>query len=126
MDEEGITFFHPFGTAKVNAPTFTGSAGCSAGAAAAANRKKTAAANAVLMRKNSQERGKTGKEIVRERYGIPAARPISEVQSIPASFCPAFLIRFLSRVTVLRLCDENCYARHDKAPLDSASEGGLQ
>jgi hypothetical protein len=63
MGEEGVTFFQPSGTVKVNAPTLTGSAGCSAGAAAAASRKKTTAANTVLMRKNNQESRKTGKEL---------------------------------------------------------------
>ena len=55
MGEEGVTFFQPSGTAKVNGPTLTGSAGCSAGAVATASRKKAAAKNTVLMNEDKSE-----------------------------------------------------------------------
>jgi hypothetical protein len=61
MGEEGVTFFQPFGNAKVNAPTLTGSVGCSA-RAAAAKIKKTAAENAVLIRKTIRNLAKQEKK----------------------------------------------------------------
>jgi hypothetical protein len=110
MDEEGVTFFQPFGTAKVNAPTFTGSAGCSAGTAVAAKRKKTAAVNPVLMRKSNRERRKTAKKLCEST----AAGRTWEITH------PAFLFSYPdSSLFLLRV-------RHDKAPLDRASKGGLQ
>jgi cytochrome c-type biogenesis protein CcsB len=57
MGEEGGTLFQPSGTVNAKVPTLTGSAG-----AAAIERKKRAAANAVFMRKDNQESWKTGKK----------------------------------------------------------------